>query len=70
MNFELTKKEKKILESLSTERRVFFDEKFGKVTKRMWATGLKHYDNTYKIDDAICICEAFDWKPNASSVLI
>ena len=58
---ELTKKEQAIVVSLSAEKRNFFDAHFGKITKRMWTTNLKNYDETYKISDAIVICEAFNW---------
>jgi hypothetical protein len=61
MELELTKKEVAILANLSAEKKAFFDDNFGKVSKRMWATNLKHYDETYKIDDAIVICEAHNW---------
>jgi hypothetical protein len=58
----LTKKEQDILDNLSVEKREFFDKYFGKVSARMWVTNLKHYDETYKIDDAIVICEAHNWE--------
>jgi hypothetical protein len=57
----LTQKEHTILDNLSVEKREFFDEHFGKVSDRMWVTDLRHYDETYKIDDAIVICEAHNW---------
>jgi hypothetical protein len=60
---ELTTKEQQILDNLSPEKREFFDKHFGKIkTIPSWVTDLKHYDEIYQIDEAIAICEAFNWE--------
>ena len=58
----LTKKETEILLNLTNEQKEFFDKYFFKVSARMWSTDLKHYDETYSIDDAIVICECHKWE--------
>lgn len=57
----LTKKEKEILSNLTEGQKAFFDKNFFKVSPRMWESDLKHYDETYSIDDSIVICECHNW---------
>ena len=61
MEIELCAKEKRIITSLPKEKKDFFDKYFAKVSKRRWIAYLKHYDETYNINDVIVICEAFNW---------
>lgn len=59
MVVELTKVEVKLLNGLSKKERRFFDEHFGKISPRRWTTDLKHYGETYSIQDALVICKAY-----------
>jgi hypothetical protein len=61
MELELSRKEQAILAGLSAHKKEFFDKNFGKVSKRMWVTKLKHYEDKYGIHDTICICQAHNW---------
>jgi hypothetical protein len=60
--FDLTKKEKKIISSLSSSQQEYFDDHFWKISKRMWRSTLKHYVETYSVDDCIVICEGYDFE--------
>ena len=53
----LTKKEQSIINAMSKDVRELFNKNFFKVSPRMWVCDLKHYDETYSIDDCIAIIE-------------
>lgn len=62
MTIELTKIETKILNGLTDSKRIFFDTYFGKISARKWVSNLKHYDETYSINEVLVICDSFNWE--------
>jgi ribosomal protein L20 len=47
-----------LIDELTLEEKIFFEEHFGKVSPRMYVTDLKHYDETYSLKDVIAIIKA------------
>ena len=47
-----------LINTLSSNEKLFFEKHFGKVSARMYTTDLKHYDETYSLAEVIAIIKA------------